>query len=110
MDLIDHLDCLIPHLKLLSKNELAEPFFDTMSGGFVWSDEKIKGLEKYEMGCLRAIFRYRTSIIIGEPDQRFEEIWEKLKVGLPEWIGFDPERCSPRSDLIEEYFKVSKIL
>ncbi len=108
MDRRDFLDSIIPHLKVLSKTKDAKRFFDLMSGGFVWSDEKIYGLTENELGCLRAIFRYRTSLIVKEPDHRFEELWKDLKLKCPSWIGFDIERCSASDDLIAEYRKIRR--
>jgi hypothetical protein len=79
MKLDDFLDLLIPHLKTLQKDENAEPFYELMSGAFIWEDEKVRGLNTYELGCLRGIFRYRTSLISREPDERFASLWNALR-------------------------------
>jgi len=103
MNFSDFLDSLIVQLKILKKDSSAVPFFDLMSGGFIWSDEKLRGLPTNEMGCLRAIFRYRTSLIVQEPDTRFQSLWSDLKDKYPEWIGFNPSRCLPNEDLVARY-------
>jgi hypothetical protein len=106
MNFSDFLDPLVIRLKTLQKDSSAVPFFDQMSGAFIWSDEKLRGLPTNEMGCLRAIFRYRTSIIVQESDPRFQSLWADLKEKYPDWIGFDPTRCSPNDDLICRYKEI----
>lgn len=103
MNFNDSLDSLIVELRTLEKDNNASPFFDHTSGAFIWSDEKVRGLGANEMGCLRAIFRYRTSLIVHEPDPRFESLWADLKGKYPDRIGFDPARCSPNDDLVKRY-------
>ena len=90
-------------LKMTQKDKNATLFFDLMSGAFIWTDEPVHGLNKYEMGCLRGIFRYRTSLIVQELDERFKSLWDELKNKYPDWIGFDPERCSPSQELTSRY-------
>ena len=99
----DFLDALIVHLKTLQKDENARFFYDLMSGAFIWEDEKLYGLKTGELGCLRAIFRYRTSLITQELDERFASLWNALREKYPEWIGFAPERCSPDQSFAECY-------
>jgi hypothetical protein len=106
MNFEDTLNPLISQLKVLKKDDNAAPFFDHMSGGFIWSDEKLRRLNVKEMGCMRAVFRYRTSLIVQEADLRFESLWHELRKRFPDWIGFDPARCSPRDDLISQYREI----
>ena len=108
MEFIDYMEALIPRLQSLKKDEGATPFFDCLSGAFVWSDERIFGLNTNEMGCLRAIFRYRTNLIVREQDLRFELLWNQLKQKCPAWIGFDPVRCSPDAELMAKYLEIRK--
>ena len=90
----DHLDSLVPILARLTQDPAATVFYDQMSAALVWSDEALsEGLSAEQMGCLRALFRFRTSLIDGEPDRRFENLWNTLKAKCPLWIGFDPHRC-----------------
>jgi len=102
----EFLDSVIARLKETQKDKDAYPFFDHMSGAFIWSDERILGLKGYEMGCLRAIFRYRTNLIVQEDDKRFESLWADLKAKYPDWIGFSPERCSPNHVLLARYKEI----
>lgn len=102
----DFLDPLILKLKRQKLDKDASFICDVMSGGFIWSDERIPGLKRNETGCLKAIFRYRTNLIVQENDYRFEALWDELKKKYPEWIGFDPSRCSPREELQLQYRKI----
>jgi hypothetical protein len=103
MNFEDYLDGLVPKLRISKRNVSAEVFYDLMSGALVWTDEKITGLTAEEMGCLRAIFRFRTSIIAREPYERFRNLWNKLRAAYPDWIGFDPSRCQADEDLSKLY-------
>lgn len=100
------LEPLIARFKTLHRDSNAVPFFDCMSGAFIWSDEKLRGLSVDEMGCLRAIFRYRTNLIVQGDDKRFESLWADLKEKYPAWIGFSPDRCSPNDDLLVRYQEI----
>lgn len=106
MNFNEFLNPLIVRLKMLKKDENAAPFFDHMSGAFIWSDEKVHGLSVNEMGCLRAIFRYRTNLIVQGEDNRFESVWIELQDKYPNWIGFSPERCSPDDVLLSRYQEI----
>ena len=108
MNFSDHLNSLIIKLKTQQVDSEATPFYDLMSGAFIWSDEKVHGLGVNEMGCLRAICRYRTSLIVQEVDKRFEFLWNEFKQKYPEWIGFRLERCSPNETLTAQYREIRK--
>ena len=53
----------------------ATPFYDLMSAGLIWTDEKPNGLLPEGHFCLRWLFRYRTSLIEGSADDRCAEAW-----------------------------------
>ena len=106
MNLDDYLDSLISKLRTLDRDKSAEITYDIMCGALIWSDEKVIDLTAGEMGCLRALFRFRTSIITDEPDERFRELWDKLRAKYPDWIGFDPSRSQANEDLARLYHQV----
>ena len=90
----EHLPALIVELRKCKFSSDAKPFFELMSGGLVWDDERISGLEPELLGCLRGLFRYRSSLIEQSPDERFSSLWNIAKQDCPEWIGFREDRCS----------------
>src|SRR5215813_628912 len=99
MNFEKQLDSLIPMLLKLKRDPSSEPFYDMMSDALVWEDEMLfAGLSAEQMGCLRTIFRYRTSLIVGSPDQRFQQLWKLLTAKCPQWIGFSPSRCTPSDE------------
>jgi hypothetical protein len=101
----DSLDSLVRRLCTVTVDPSAEVVYDLMSGALIWSDEKISGLTAEEMGCLRAVLRYRTSLIVGQPDERFRDLWAELNVKYPEWIGFSVDRCQSSEALLKLYSK-----
>jgi hypothetical protein len=103
MNFEDYVDSLFPFLANLKRDESAEVFFDVMSGALVWTDERIQGLTPVQLGCLRAIHLFRTSLIIDSPDLRFQGLWDRLKRICPNWMGFDPSRCQPSEELAKKY-------
>lgn len=101
-----HLPRLIARLSELKHNTDADVFFDVMSGGLVWNDEKLSGLTAEEMGCLRALFRFRSSVIIGHPDERFRDLWECAYSLASSWIGFSSDRSGCNPDLAALYARL----
>jgi len=78
-----------------------ECFFECMSGGLIWTDERTSWpIEADELGALRILWNYRTSLILENPRSEFEEIWNSAVSLAPKWPGFLPERREPRSDLL----------
>lgn len=107
MNFDDYLDSLIPILAALKIDPVAKVFYDLMTDALIWADERPPfDLTAEQMGCLRAIFRFRTSLITSTPDTRFYNLWDTLKAKCPQWIGFTPSRCSPTAQLIETYQKL----
>ena len=103
----DYLGSLIPHLSALKLDPLAKVFLDRMSDALVWTDEKLSAdLSPEQMGCFRAVFRFRTSLITGVADRRFEQLWDALRRDCPQWIGFEPSRCVPTKELADTYHRL----
>jgi hypothetical protein len=72
----------------------ATVFYELMSDALVWSDE-IPNLETGDVSdfhCLRFVFRFRTTLMMGKPDERFRSLWDEANTLFPNWPGFDPRR------------------
>ena len=95
------LNDLAPILRSMPHIPDARVMYDIMSDALIWADEKGECVEATWVA--RPLFRFRTSIIIGEPDERCAEYWRLARRIIPEWIGFRPERCSPSQQLRELY-------
>jgi hypothetical protein len=82
------------------------PFYDLMSGGLVWADETRRNLRRTPtevIWALRALWAYRTSLMLNEPREELVEFWEYGLAHFPRWVGFRPERREPTSKLLEIY-------
>jgi hypothetical protein len=87
-------------LNAMKSEAQAECFFELMSGGLMWTDERLWPLDADELGALRILLNYRTSLILENPRSEFEGLWNFAVSLAPQWPGFLPERREPRSDLL----------
>jgi hypothetical protein len=87
------------HIRAMNQlDPSAQPSFELLSGALIWSDER--KLDSFDAVCaLRPVWNYRTGLLLGEPPARFEAAWSRAKELFPEWIGFDPSRCTPTPEL-----------
>jgi uncharacterized protein (TIGR02996 family) len=76
----------------------ARPGLELVSGSFIWHDE---GYLEFVPACrARGCLAYwepvafRSSFILGQPDERYRRGWEELRRLCPEWPGFRPGRYS----------------
>jgi hypothetical protein len=76
----------------------ARPSLELLSGSFIWDDECYF---EFVPACrARSCLAYwepvafRSSVILGRPDERYRRGWEELRRLCPEWPGFRPERYS----------------
>jgi hypothetical protein len=74
----------------------ARMHYDLFADALVWSDE-LPALED-RPACdlvgskLRGIWNFRTSLILGQPKEKFRPAWEEAMKWFPNWPGFDPKR------------------
>jgi hypothetical protein len=90
------LDKIAPKLNRLAADPKARVSYELMSGSLVWSDElpPVEGLEPEEVWSLRPVWRYRSSVILGSPEEKHRSQWEQAQQLFPLWPGFRPERQS----------------
>jgi hypothetical protein len=102
------LETLAPRLPVGQANADCQPEYELMSGAFIWRDEcpDLVALPQDQVGCLRSIWRYRTSLITGIADNRFEQMWHALKTLQPDWVGFEAKRCSYSEELAHRYSEI----
>ena len=84
-------------------DENAEVFYELMSGGLVWRDETTLKFSTQFVGCLRALFAYRTSLMLGRHEEAFAPLWNQALKLAPNWIGFLPTRRQPTPELLAIY-------
>ncbi len=68
-----------------------------MSDALIWSDEfpdfaALRLVPGWEV--IRFVFYFRTTLILGEPDENMREYWDEALRLFPDWPGFVPERRS----------------
>jgi hypothetical protein len=76
----------------------ANPGLELLSGSLIWDDEGYLEFVPIcrHFGCL-AYWEpvvFRSSLILGRPDERSRWGWEELQRVCPGWPGFRPERRS----------------
>jgi hypothetical protein len=90
------------HLNDLSRpSSTATVFYEVMSGGLVWTDEKITGVPTEVIWALRPLWAYRSSMISGAPAAKWQDYWNICLELFPNWIGFLPERMRPSPELLK---------
>ena len=115
-DHLQNLRALAPVLDRLQADPNARVNYELMSDALIWSDELPPPSEQKggEANGMRGVFRFRTTLILGKPEERFRAGWEMLRTLCPHWPGFLAERQQPdpgriqffeeaRAKLIEEW-------
>jgi hypothetical protein len=80
--------------------------YDQFSDALVWSDEwpAVAMVRVPECWCLRPVFRYRSSLVLGAPDITCETYWNEALRLFPQWAGFEPRRrCRSWAPVLEEF-------
>ena len=80
--------------------------YHLLADAIYWSDEMPGSLESLSESCLRFILRYRTTLILGTPDEKWKPCWQEAKQSFPNWIGFLPGRTSRSTKLGQVYEKL----
>lgn len=75
--------------------------YDLFAGGLAWSDETPArttaiGPELVQVQALRPVWRYRSTVIAGAPDERHRAAWDLAKALFPNWPGFLAGRSDPK--------------
>ena len=88
-------------LDVISKpNSSPTLFYEAMSGGLAWSDEIPRDAPVEVIWGLRPLGAYRSSLIIGEPQEKWRSYWEECVALFPHWIGFRPERSRSSPEVL----------
>jgi hypothetical protein len=106
-ELIAKLDTIAGAMNALVKSSEATIQYDMLAGALWWSDERPAIGQIEDSDCLRPVFRYRTSLIISEPEPAYLPYWLAARKAFPQWPGFDLERCRPDESLVALYRRSS---
>jgi hypothetical protein len=83
-------------------DESAPMRYDLMSDAILWEDE----LPAPPLGdalVLRLLLRYRTSVLLHQPDAQLEAYWDRGRMLFPDWPGFKLDRNTPSAAIAEYY-------
>lgn len=107
MESLNHFDKLrelAPTLNRLIADPEARVHYELFSDSLIWSDEWPPPDRPDLPGqYLRGVFHYRTTLILGRPQERYREGWDLLAELCPNWPGFLPERRQPDAARIRLY-------
>lgn len=72
--------------------------YEAMSGALIWSDETKDDTPTEVIWALRAIWAYRTSLMLDDPREELKPYWDLGLEQFPRWVGFRPRRrkATPR--------------
>jgi hypothetical protein len=89
-------------LNTLKPDPKATYFLECLSGGLIWTDERPPfDVNAEELGALRMLWNYRTSVLVGKPRAEFRELWDLAVAVAPRWPAFRPERFTPSPELVD---------
>jgi hypothetical protein len=81
------------------KSDKATVDHSQLADGLYWSDEFPVLEDELSDDLIRFLIHYRTSLILGRPAKKLEVYWNEARRLFPQWIGFDPARCTPNPEL-----------
>ena len=73
-----------------------------------WTDEMPEGISETGEDALRFVLRYRTSLMLGNPQSEFESLWTAARRTFPHWVGFSTDRCEPSEQLKSRYLRLRR--
>jgi hypothetical protein len=87
---------LAPFLNGLKPKLDAALHYDLFADALVWSDELPAPAHRTGdvlFGSeLRGVWHFRTTLILGQPKEKFRAAWDEAMSCFPNWPGFDPKR------------------
>jgi hypothetical protein len=82
---------LAPFLDQLRLDPSADCFYDSLSGGLLWTDEvpDAAAVPSGTFEALRGVLWYRTALILGEAKKRDLSLRPEMEQTFPNWSGQD---------------------
>jgi hypothetical protein len=99
--LLEKLTVLAPKMTALRLRRCAVLRYLSFAAAVYWSDEMPRRLDDDEEDIVRILLRYRTTLILGQPDKELEPYWEAAKQCFPGWIGFSAARVAPNPSVVD---------
>jgi hypothetical protein len=87
---------LAKFLNNLPTDPNARVSYDVFADALIWSDEvppqDFPDRLSFSAADLRGIWRYRTTLILGRPEEKRRDAWDEAMKCFPNWPGFDLTR------------------
>ena len=90
-------------MQCLQKHKTAELKYDGFADAVYWDDEIPDGLTPEITDLIRVVLRYRTTLLLKEPDPTWTLVWTIAKESFPNWIGFSEDRTTPNDRIAAFY-------
>lgn len=110
----------------IHKNKLPSEFsienpkmkYAMSSDAFIWDDEGLWEARHHFANAFSYVIHHRMKLIVG-PDNDVgvlrsadfdRQIFNMAKKYFPDWIGFDPQRCSYNPELADRIMRIRKVV
>lgn len=100
-DILKRIESVAPQMNAMRRQWFPRLHYDMLADALWWSDERPDFDDAEDHWCLRPVFRYRTTLILGDPDPNYEAAWAIAKDSFPRWPGFHPRRCRRNEKLAQ---------
>jgi len=90
-----------------SASSQTAPSYHMLADAIYWPDEIPTDLDDFSENCLRFILRYRTTLILEKPEEKWGKYWDEANRQFPQWIGFSESRTTPTESLKDVYRTLS---
>jgi hypothetical protein len=79
--------------------------YDVLADALAWSDEYPRNIggRLAEFDCVKLLLRYRTTLLLGKPDDFFKPYWDHARERFPSWAGFGSTRLTTTEELRTQY-------
>ena len=105
IDYFERLSRIAGEMNRTRVSPTAQVHYDLLADALVWSDElpcEISG-RRGEFDCIKLLWRYRTTMLLGKPDNSFRPYWVRARAIFPNWAGFHFSRLKATEELVEFY-------
>jgi len=105
---VEKLKSLAPKMEAMKVSLNAGLQYHALAGAIYWSDEIPSRIDVDQENALRCLLRYRTTLLLGAPEEEFKCFWESGKAAFPGWIGFSESRTVGTPELVDFYERRTK--
>jgi hypothetical protein len=90
-------------MRRMRRSNSATVAYSLLADALYWSDEIPILPDDKSDDVLRFLLRYRTTLILGKPNDALEPYWAEALRQFPTWVGFEESRRTPGPKLQAVY-------